>query len=64
MFRVATVIATVLFKLESYHSKSKKKIGDGETVGGVFFVCLLSKLGFREPIGDALRASPADSPNF
>ena len=39
---------------ESYCSNSKKKIRDGEAIGGVFFVCLLSIIGFREPIGDAL----------
>ena len=56
MFRVTTVIATECSLLqESYcsNSKNKKKIRVREAVGG-FFVCLLSKISFREPIGDAL----------
>ena len=54
MFRVTTVIATECSLLqESYCSNSKKKIRVKEVVGG-FFVCLLSKISFREPIGDAL----------
>ena len=32
-----------------------KGFEDGEAVGGVFFVCLLSIIGFKKPIGDALR---------
>ena len=41
----------------------KKKFGDGKTVGGGFCVCLLSIFGFKEPIGDVLRASPTGELN-
>ena len=39
---------------ESYCSNFKKNFGDREAVGGFFFMCFLSIIGFREPIGYAL----------
>ena len=55
MFRVTTIMATKYSLLqESYCSNSKKKkFTVRETVGGLF-VCLLSKISFRELIRDAL----------
>ena len=43
--------------MESYYSKSKKKNGNGEAVGGVFFVwtvTFLEKNRDRVTVGDAL----------
>ena len=50
MFRVATV-ALQAWRATLANLKKKRK-WRGCRRG--FFVCLLSKLGFREPIGDAL----------